>query len=122
MLMASAVADDALLCTDGSGLVASAARALDTKHLPVNRSKGQRVRSAWYVQNINAHQSRLKQWLRRFNGVASSYLANCLGWFRALDRRGPVTQDSAWLLTLALKVEVIISQRELSLYKAALHT
>jgi hypothetical protein len=31
------------------------------------------------------HQSRLKKWLRRFNGVASSYLKHCLGGFRALD-------------------------------------
>ena len=54
--------------------------------------------------NVNACQSRLKQWLRRFNGVASSYLANDLGWFRALARRRPGTQDSAWLLTLAVKV------------------
>ena len=102
--MASAVADDAVLCTDGSGLLASAARALDIEHQPVNLSKGQRVRGAWHVQNVNAYQSRVKQWLRRFNGVASSYLANYLGWFRALDRRGPGTQDSAWLLALAVKV------------------
>ena len=103
-VMARAVADDAVLCTDGSGLLASAARALDIEHQPVNLSKGQRVRGAWHVQNVNAYQSRVKQWLRRFNGVASSYLANYLGWFRALDRRGPGTQDSAWLLALAVKV------------------
>ena len=103
-VMARAVADDAVLCTDGSGLLASAARALDIEHQPVNLAKGQRVRGAWHVQNVNAYQSRVKQWLRRFNGVASSYLANYLGWFRALDRRGPSTQDSAWLLTLAVKV------------------
>ena len=46
-VMASAVADDAALCTDGSGLLASAARALDIEHQPVNLSKGQRVRGAW---------------------------------------------------------------------------
>ena len=78
--------------------------ALYAGHQPVNLSKGQRVRGAWHVQNVNAYQSRLKQWLRRFNGVASSYLANYLGWFRALDRRGPGTQDCAWLLTPAVKV------------------
>ena len=103
-MMASAVADDAVLCTDGSSLLASAARALDIEHQPVNLSKGQRVCGAWYVQNVNAYASRLKQWLRRFNGVASSYLANDQGWFRALDGRGASTQDSAWLLTLAVKV------------------
>ena len=47
-VMARAVADDAVLCTEGSGLLASAARALDIEHQPVNLSKGQRVRGAWH--------------------------------------------------------------------------
>jgi hypothetical protein len=34
--MACAVADDAVLCTDGSGLLASVAQALDIEHQPVN--------------------------------------------------------------------------------------
>ena len=103
-VMACAVAADAVLCTDGSGLLASAALALDIEHQPVNVSKGQRVRGAWHVQNVNAYQSRLKKWLRRFNGVASSYLANYLGWFRALDRHGPNIREPAWLLTMAVNV------------------
>ena len=103
-VMACAVADDAVLCTDGSGLLASAAQALDIEHQPVNVSKGQRVRGAWHVQNVNAYLSRLKQWLRRFNGVASSYLANYLGWFRALDRQAPGPRDCAWMLALAVNV------------------
>ena len=100
--MACAVADDAVLCTDGSALLASAAKALDIEHQPVNLSKGQRVRGAWHVQNVNAYQSRLKQQLRRFNGVATSYLANYLGWFRALDRHGQSLRQPAWLLSLAV--------------------
>ena len=103
-VLACAVAADAVLCTDGSSLLASAAQALDIEHQPVNLSKGQRVRGAWHVQNVNAYQSRLKQWLRRFNGVASSYLANYLGWFRALDRQGSPAGESTWLLTLAVQV------------------
>lgn len=77
--MERAVADDAVLCTDGSVLLASAARALDIEHQPVNVSKGQRVRGAWHVQNVNAYHSRFKQWMRRFCGVATSYLPNYLG-------------------------------------------
>lgn len=101
-VMATAVAVDAVLCTDGSGLLASAARALDIEHQPVNLSKGQRVRGAWHVQNVNAYQSRLKQWLSRFHGVATSYLPNYLGWFRALDRLAQSRDKSLSLLTLAV--------------------
>ena len=31
------------------------------------------------IQNVNANHSRFKQWLRRFSGVATSYLPNYLG-------------------------------------------
>ena len=103
-VLAGALAADAVLCTDGSGLLASAARAHGIEHQPVNVSKGQRVRGAWHIQNVNAYQSRFKQWLRRFNGVATSYLANYLGWFRALDRCGPGRSEPSWLLALALAV------------------
>lgn len=101
-VMERAVADDAVLCTDGSVLLASAARALDIEHQPVNVSKGQRVRGAWHVQNVNAYHSRFKQWMRRFNGVATSYLTNYLGWFRALDRNAQSGAKTSSLLALAV--------------------
>ena len=41
-VMASPVANDAVLCTDGSGLLASAARALDIEHQPVNLAGSER--------------------------------------------------------------------------------
>ena len=59
-VLACAVAANALLCTNGSSLLASTAQPLDIEHQPVNRSKGQRVRGPWHVQNVNAYQSRLK--------------------------------------------------------------
>jgi hypothetical protein len=34
---------------------------------------------------VNGWHSRFKTWLRRFNGVASRYLANYAGWQRLLD-------------------------------------
>jgi transposase-like protein len=100
--MTTALATDAVVCTDGSGLLSAAAHALDIDHQPVNVSKGQRVRGAWHVQNVNAYHSRLKQWLRRFHGVATSYLSNYLGWFRTLDRHASPPRGPAWLLALAV--------------------
>jgi hypothetical protein len=43
-----------------------------------------------------------KQWMRRFNGVATSYPPNYLGWFRALDRNAQFGAKPSSLLTLAL--------------------
>ena len=38
-----------------------------------------------HLQNVNATVSRFKNWLTRFNGVASKYLPNYLAWRRRLE-------------------------------------
>jgi transposase-like protein len=38
-----------------------------------------------HINNVNAYHSRLKEWLRRFHGVATRNLPNYLGWRRALE-------------------------------------
>jgi hypothetical protein len=38
-----------------------------------------------HFQNVNATISRFKNWLPRFNGVASKYLPNYLAWRRRLE-------------------------------------
>jgi hypothetical protein len=39
-----------------------------------------------HIQNVNAYGSRFKQWLGRFNGVATKYLQSYLGWRRWLEK------------------------------------
>ena len=77
---------DAVLCTDGSPAMAAAAHQLGIQHEAVNLAQGIRIRGPWHIQNANAYRGRLKNWLRRFQGVAISYLGSRLAWFRALDR------------------------------------
>jgi hypothetical protein len=89
---------DVVLCTDGSPALAAAARHLGVEHHAVNLSAGVRVDGAWHVQNVNAYHSRLKGWVYKFRGVATCYLANYLGWFRALDREhGDGPKPAQWL-------------------------
>jgi hypothetical protein len=97
-----ALAADAVLCTDGSNFLASVAKALAIEHQPVDVQSGVRVRGAWHIQNVNAYHGRFKEWLRRFKGVATSYLPNYLGWFRALDRHARSGAKPARLLALAV--------------------
>ena len=96
------LASDAVLCTDGSGMLAKVASELGIEHHAVNTLKGEHTRGAWHIQNVNAYHSRFKQWMRRFNGVATSYLPNSLGWLRALDRNAQFGANPSSLLTLAL--------------------
>ena len=93
---------DLVLCSDGSAALAAAARQLGVEHHAINLSAGIRVDGAWHIQNVNAYHSRLKTWVRKFNGVATRYLANYLGWFRTMDRESALGLKPAQWLALAM--------------------
>ena len=96
------LAEDSILRTDASAALAAAARARDIEHHAVNTARGERRRGPWHIQNVNAYHSRYKTWMRRFHGVATSYLENYLGWFRALDRNAQSGAQPPSLLALAI--------------------
>jgi len=98
------LAADAVLCTDGSAALAAAARLLQVEHHAINASAGQLAIGPWHINNVNGYHARLKNWLRRFNGVASSYLHHYLGWFRALERFRPAHLTPPALLALAIGI------------------
>lgn len=92
------LAQDTILCTDGSKALTAAAKDIGVTHHPVNLSAGIRVDGPWHVQNVNAYHSRLKEWMRRFKGVATRYLDSYLGWFRAIERsRDGGLKPAQWL-------------------------
>ena len=101
-VLPQALADDSVLCSDGSNHLHQAAVELAIEHQAINMSAGERIRGPWHVQNVNAYHSRLKTWLRRFNGISTHYLPNYLGWFRALDRNARLRVDAVSLLALAI--------------------
>ena len=98
------LAQDAILCTDSSKTLAAAAKDIGVMHHPVNLSAGIRVDGPWHVQNVNAYHSRLKNWMRRFKGVATRYLDSYLGWFRTIDRSPLAGLKPAQWLTIAVGV------------------
>jgi transposase-like protein len=78
---------DAILCTDGARVYQAVARDIGLTHRAINVQQGIRViDGAFHIQNVNAYDSRLKQWMGRFHGVATKYLENYLGWRRMLER------------------------------------
>ena len=81
------VEPDAILCTDGAAVYKAVSRTLGLSHRAINLQQGIRVlEGCFHLQNVNAYDSRLKEWLRRFHGVATKYLVNYLGWRRLLER------------------------------------
>ncbi len=96
---------DIILCSDGSSTLAAAAKALGVAHRPIKLSAGIRiVAGVYHVQNVNAYDSRLKAWIRRFHGVATRYLDSYLGWFRAIDRTCGSGLNPASMLASAVRV------------------
>lgn len=80
---------DAMLCTDGAAVYRIIAKRAGIVHRPVNIAAGQRVvGGVYHIQNVNAYDSRLKQWMTKFHGVATRYLESYLGWHRMIERLG----------------------------------
>jgi hypothetical protein len=56
-----------------------------TPHV-VNARRGERVRGIYHIQHANSFHRRLKQWIDRFQGVATKYMNNYLYWFYMLEK------------------------------------
>ena len=81
------VAHDALLVSDGAKVYGSFAREAGIEHVAVVASQGRHVvDGVYHIQNVNAYMSRLKGWMRPFNGVATKNLPTYLGWRRMIER------------------------------------
>lgn len=83
---------DVLLCSDGNRIYQVFARAKNLTHKIINASRGEYTKErAYHIQNVNAYDSRLKNWIRHFNGISTKYLESYLGWMRMLDRESDLT-------------------------------
>jgi len=82
------VAKSAVLVSDGAKAYRAFANRVNIVHVELNLSAGERRWGIYHMQNVNAYDSRLKGWMRRFNGVATKYLDSYLGWRRTTDREG----------------------------------
>jgi transposase-like protein len=78
---------DVLLVSDSNAAYRYFARDERITHHAINLRAGIRVNGAIHVQNVNAYHSRFRGWLRHFNGVATHYLTNYLGWRWAIDAK-----------------------------------
>ena len=71
--------DNTLLCMDGDKALIAFADAEGIEYELIIASKGEHVHEkVLHIQNVNAYGSRFKQWLGRFNGVATKYLQSYL--------------------------------------------
>ena len=79
---------NAFCCDGGGAIVAFARRAGIAAHVLPRPGKPDPLAPDFHLNNVNAYHGRLKEWLRRFHGVATKNLPNYLGWRRALEALG----------------------------------
>jgi transposase-like protein len=90
-----------LCCDGGAGITAFARRACARVHiLP---APGGPIPDApqFHINNVNAYHGRLKEWLRRFHGVATSNLENYLSWRRTIEALRKSNTPDAWIMAAA---------------------
>jgi len=89
---------NAFCCDGGTAIVAFARRAGIPAHVLPMPGKPTRQAPDFHLNNVNAYHGRLKEWLRRFHGVATKNLPNYLGWRRALEALGQNATSAAMIL------------------------
>lgn len=99
--LAPILAADVLLVSDSAAAYRTFARRTGILHEAINLRAGVRARGAIHLQHVNGYHSRFHGWLSRFNGVASKYLPNYLGWRHGLE--GQRWQGPADCLIAALR-------------------
>ena len=66
-------------CDGGNAIVAFARKAGIPTHILPAPGKPNPQAPDFHINNVNAYHGRLKEWLRRFHGVATKNLPNYLG-------------------------------------------
>ena len=101
------IAKGSVLCTDGHTAYPSVSEDCDTLHKQLNIKAGIKViEKVYHIQNVNAYDSRLKAWIKRFHGVSTKYLQKYLGWWRALDTLQNLTPEC--FLQRAISEKIIL--------------
>jgi len=86
------LSEDTLLVSDANKAYLKFSKDSDITYEAVKSTS--RVKGAFHIQNVNSYHSRLKNWMNPFNGVATKYLENYLGWRRVLDMNKNLTIES----------------------------
>ena len=78
---------EAIFISKGSQTFKAFSRQKKIEHITVNFSRIQRSKSIYHIQTVKAYKSLMKNWIKRFHGVATKYLDHYLGWCNELFTR-----------------------------------
>lgn len=89
---------NAFCCDGGTAIVAFARKAGIPTHVLAAPGKPHPSAPEFHINTVNAYHGRLKEWMRRFHGVATKNLPNYLGWRRTLEAMGEAASSDAMIL------------------------
>ena len=97
-----AIARPAELCCDGGvAIKAFARRAQITCHVLPAPGSPKPDAPDLHINNVNAYHGRLKEWMRRFHGVATANLPNYLSWRRTIEAMATASTPDFWIMGAA---------------------
>ena len=89
-------------CCDGNKSIAAFARRAKLKlHVLPAPGMTKPEASQFHINNVNAYHGRLKEWMRRFHGVATENLPNYLSWRRTIEALSKASTQDAWIMAAA---------------------
>lgn len=87
------------LCCDGGSAITAFARRAGLGYHVLPAPGGPRPGAPeWHINNVNGYHGRLKEWMRRFHGVATKNLPSYLSWRRTTEALGNASTPEAWVL------------------------
>ena len=97
-----AITGSAELCCDGGTAIKAFARRAKVQFL-VLPAPGSPLPEApdLHINNVNTNYGSLKEWLRRFHGVAIANFRNYLGWRWTIEAFGTASDPNAWVMGAA---------------------
>ena len=88
-------------CGGGTAIKAFARRAGVAVHVLPAPSIPRPEAPDLHINNVNAYHGRLKEWMRRFHGVATANLPSYLSWRRTIEALGNRSTPEAWIRAAA---------------------
>lgn len=90
------------LCCDGGKAICGFARRARVKtHVLDAPGHPKPGAPQFHINNVNAYHGRLKEWMRRFHGVATDNLPNYLSWRRTIEALAKASTPEAWIMGAA---------------------
>ena len=88
-------------CDGGKAITAFARRAKLKIHVLPAPGNPKPEEPQFHINNVNGYHGRLKQWMRRFHGVATENLSTYLSWRRTLEAMPAGRDPAPWIAAAA---------------------